>query len=187
MSLVDHFERYLGEIEAGWSRDDDGHPMPFQVVRFPQGSGNGTISFATLGLSRYPMRAASGKEIREELLMLVPSGLRDGPVPGLLQQIGMDILAADRPLLRGDVIGPRGPLIAGSEMEAIYVAIPVYFPDDFAVYEGDDDQIVVAWLVPISSNEASYIQQHGWRAFEKRLVEDDPDLTNIFRAPLAVT
>ncbi len=142
MSLVDHFERYLGEIAAGWSGDGGGHPVAFQVVRFPRVSGNGTIGFATLGLSRCPLRSASGKEIRQKLLMLVPKALRDGPV---------------------------------------------YFPDDFAVYKGNDDQIVVAWLVPISSNEASYVRQHGWRAFEKRLVENDPDLTNVFCAPLAAT
>ncbi|MBO0745953.1 MAG: suppressor of fused domain protein [Candidatus Dormibacteraeota bacterium] len=186
MSLVDHLERYLGEIEGGWSVDKDGHDMPFQVVRFPRGSGSGTVSFATLGLSRYPQPSYSGKEIRQELLMIVPDRLRDGPVPGLLQQIGMEVLAAARPLLRGEVIGPRGSLVAGSPMEAVYAAIPVYFPDDFAVYEGDDEPIVIAWLVPISAREASYVKQYGWEAFEQHLAETDPDLTDVFRPSLPV-
>jgi hypothetical protein len=186
VSLVEHLERYLGEIEAGWSRDADGDELPFQVVRLPKGSGQGTVSFATLGLSRHPLRSASGKEIRQELLMIVPDRLRDGPIPALLQQIGTEMLTAASPLLRGEVIGPRGELVAGSSMEAIYVAIPVYFPDDFAVYEQDGAGIVVTWLVPISAGEVRYVREHGWRAFEDRLAESDPDLTNVFRAPLPV-
>jgi hypothetical protein len=78
MSLIDHLERYLGEIEAGWSRNADGHEMPFQVARFPKGSHSGTVSFATVGLSRHPLRSASGKDIRQELMVIVPDGLRDG-------------------------------------------------------------------------------------------------------------
>lgn len=185
MTLIDHLERYLGEIEGGWSRDADGHQMPFQVARFPHGSGSGTVSFATLGLSRYPLRDASGKEIRHELLMIVPERLREGVIPGLLQQVGQESLSAARPLLRGEVIGPRGALVAGSEMEAMYVAIPVYLPDDFAVY--DDEQIVIAWLVPISPSEADFVKSHGWRVFEKCLVKADPDLTDIFRPSLSTS
>ncbi len=105
---------------------------------------------------------------------------------GLLQQIGMEALAADRPLLRGDVIGPRGELFAGSGLEAVYVAIPVYLPDEFAVCDEDGTEIVIAWLVPISSSETQYVREHGWRAFEDRLVESDPDLTDVFRASLPV-
>lgn len=187
MSLIEHLERYLGEIEVGWSRDADGDEMPFQVVRFPQGSGPETVSFATVGLSRHPLRsAAGGKEIRHELLMIVPDRLRDGPVPGLLQQIGMEALSAGRPLLRGEVIGPRGELFPDSGMEAVYVAIPVYFPDEFGVCDEDGAEIVIAWLVPISANEAQYVRDHGWRTFEERLVERDPDLTDVFRASLPV-
>jgi hypothetical protein len=185
VTVLGHFEAFLGEIELGWSRDADGHDMPFQVVRFPRGSGDGTITFATLGLSRYPQRSASGKTIRQELLMIVPESLRTGPVPGLLQQAGMETLTAARPLLRGDVIGPRGKLVSGSRMEALYVSLPVYFPDDFAVYQGEEP-IMIAWLVPISAREAEYLSTRGWRAFEDRLTESDPDLTDIYRSTLPV-
>jgi len=186
VSLIDHPEHYLGEIEAGWSQNADGNKMPFQVARFPWGSGSATVSFATVGLSRHPLRSGSGKDIRHELLMIVPDGLRDGPIPGLLQQIGTEALAADKPLLRGDVIGPRGELIAGSMMEAVYAAIPVYLPDDFAVYKGEGEQVAVVWLVPISAREARYVKTRGWNEFEDLLVENDPDLTDVFRVPLPV-
>jgi hypothetical protein len=158
----------------------------FKLARFPKGSGSPTVSFATVGLSRHPLRSPSGKDIRQELMVIVPDGLRDGPIPGLLQQIGTEALAAAKPLLRGDVIGPRGKLIEGSMMEAVYAAIPVYLPDDFAVYEGEGEQVVVVWLVPISAGEARYVKTHGWKEFEDRLLESDPDLTDVFRASLPV-
>jgi hypothetical protein len=185
MGLVEHFEKGLGQIEVGWSVDADGRRMPFQIVRFPQGSGPGTISFATLGLGRYPLTSPDPDiEIRHELLMLAPESLRDGVLPSLIQQVGEETIHSQRPLLRGDVIGPRGPLIPGSQMEALYVTLPVYFPDEFATCEEDDHTIVIAWLVPISAGEAHYIVHHGWADFEDRLVEQDPDLTDFGRQPI---
>ena len=185
LQLIEHFERYLGEVEIGWSRDADGDEVPFRVVRFRRGRGKGTISFATLDLGRYPLRSPVGRrEIRHELLMIVPDRLRDGPVPGLLQQIGTEVLGAGQSPRRGDVIGPRGELFPGSEMQAMYVAIPVYFPDDFAVCNENGTEVVIAWLVPISLSEARFVRERGWRAFEERLAESDPDLTNVFRASM---
>ena len=59
--------------------------------------------------------------------------------------------------------------------------MPAYFPDDFATFEGGHDPIVIAWLVPISRAEASFVAQRGWGAFEDVLVEQNPDLTDFYR------
>ena len=111
MDLPGHLESFLGPIDVGWSRDADGTEMPFQVVRFTQGPRLGTTAFATLGLGRLPLRAkTSGKSIYHELVMALPDSLRDRAVPGILQQIGLEAIDRGEALLRGDVIGPRGPL-----------------------------------------------------------------------------
>jgi Suppressor of fused protein (SUFU). len=47
-----------------------------------------------------------------------------------------------------------------------------------------DYSVVVAWLIPISVREARYVAEHGWSDFEDRLVEADPDLTDIYRESL---
>jgi len=187
MTLADHLERYLGTIDAGWSRDADGQEMPVEVVRFEQGERPVVVSFATLGLSRHPLvSATSGKMIRQELVMTVPSSLHDGPAPGLLQQISIEAIAGNRALVRGEVIGPRGKLFEGSVMEAVYVAIPVHLPDEFGVFRGEDGDIVIAWLVPISAAEAEYVARHGWRALEDLFMESDPDLADVFRPSVVV-
>ncbi len=169
--LTEYLERYLGEIQEGWTRDVDGNNMPFQILRFGRGSGPGTLSFSTLGLSAYGLQSpTTGREIRHELLMIVPESFASGPVPGLLQQVGIEALTSGRALLRGDVIGSRGPLVRGSAMEALYVGMPVYLPDDFATYVSDDLSAVIAWLIPISQHEASYVAREdgsrsrtGWQ------------------------
>jgi hypothetical protein len=96
----------------------------------------------------------------------------------------MEALNGNRALLRGEVLGPQGPLLPGSLMEALYVGIPVYFPDEFGSCAVGGDSVVIAWLIPISKSEATYVADHGWPAFEKRLVEIDPDLTDVFRSSM---
>ncbi len=179
--LVGHLERFLGEIELGWSKDADGFNLPFQVVRFTPGVLSGCSVFSTLGLSSTPLPSRrSGKPVRHEFMMIVPERLREGPVPGLLQQVGLDVLASGSALLRGDVVGPRGPLFSMSTMEALYAAIPVYLPDEFGQFEN----VVIVWLVPVSRSEADFVASRGWPAFEDRLVDVDPDLTDVDRMPM---
>lgn len=156
--------------------------MPFQVVRYDQGSGPGTIGFSTLGLGRFPLSSpTSGRAIRHELLMIAPKTMESSAIPSLLLQVGSAAVKGRRALVRGDVIGPYGPLLPGTSLEALYVTSPVYFPDDFAIFEGDDQPVVIAWLAPISASEANYVASHGWDAFEGRLAEQGPNLTDFGR------
>lgn len=87
--VMEHLERYLGLVQEGWAVDADGREMPFQIVRFDQGSTGGTVSFSTLGLGRYPLKSpATGRTIRHELLLLVRDDSSSGLLPSLLQQVG---------------------------------------------------------------------------------------------------
>lgn len=160
--------------------------MPFQVVRFKGLALPGCVAFATVGLSDRPLPSRrSSKAIRHEFMIIVPERLAHGPLPGLLQQVGGEVLHTGSALLRGDVLGPKGALFAMSSMEALYAAIPVYLPDDFASCEIEDgSEVAIVWLVPISRDEADYVQARGWDAFEERLVAADPDLTDVDREPL---
>ena len=184
-SLPQHLEQYLGKIDVGWSTPDQAIDA-IQIVRFAGAVANG-LPFSTLGLSRYELRSrVSAKVIRQELLMIVPSTLRDGPIPDLLQGVARETRDSERALLRGDVIGPRGRLFKNYEMEALYVSEPVYLPDSFGEFSesGRAEAIVIAWLVPITHNEAHFVLANGWRAFESMLTELDPDLVDLSRASI---
>ncbi|GAA1662735.1 suppressor of fused domain protein [Fodinicola feengrottensis] len=182
--LTSHYERFLGAIDAGWRADADGRSVPFQVARYSGVIAGGT-AFTTLGLSGWELKSRSSeKTIRLELMMLVGSTLQSNTIPGLLQQVGLETIESNSALLRGDVIGPRGKLFAGSNMDALYVAAPVYLPDEFAICETEAGPTVTCWVVPISHDEAHFVIQEGWSRFEDRLVELNPDLVDVMRPSL---
>lgn len=178
--LVRHLEAHLGTILHGWSLDADGDTVPFQVVELSDGKEPSVHTYSTLGLSNHPLQSrVSNKEIRCELVMVARNG--SDAIPGVLQQVGRGLIQEGHALLRGDVIGPRNPLISGSSMSALYASIPVYFPNSFATCDSAQGPIVFIWLIPIAQKEASYIQENGWNAFEKLLVNCDLDLSDLFR------
>lgn len=185
-SLVDHFERVLGPIHTGWSVDPDGSKMPFQIARFSGGSDVDSVGYATLGLSRYALTSPStGRGIRQELLIIAPDSLSPDIVVSLLLQVGSVALVAQRALLRGHVIGPAGAMTPGSCLTAFYVTMPTYFCDNFSTFSVNDQDIVVSWLVPISTDEAKFVSREGWSRFEDILAENNPDLIDFQRPGVA--
>lgn len=180
--LVDHLERHLGLVAGGWATDADGRKMPFQVVTFERGPFQGARVLATLGLSHAPLRLGDARAVRQELIVMFRES--DGPrnLPGVLQQVAEEALARGTAYSAGDVLGPRGELVPGSSLEALYVTAPVYLPDSFHVFRPvDGDAILIAWLVPISASEAEFARAHGRVAFEEELERADPDLLDFHR------
>ena len=183
-SLLDHLETYLGEIRAGFAGDDATTPG-VQVVRFgPDQPFKGVTTVSTLGLSHHYLSQPASPDVRQELLMHVPEHGQPPNLAGVMLQVAGELIHNHRCLLRGEVIGPRGVLFAGTGMTAFYGAMPVYLPDDFAFYANDSGPIALTWLVPITDGEADFIATYGWPAFEGVLESQDPDLTDFNRPSL---
>jgi hypothetical protein len=180
--LIEHLESHLGEIDAGWQKEPAGNDCPFHVLKFKGGPIEGSVTVATLGISNIPLVSAnSGKTIRQELLFMTRGIYGDRNIPSVLQELELELLGTGNAILRGQVIGPRGPLFHDSTMEALYVTIPVYLPRSFQAYESQKQSVTFAWLVPITCAEQEYICDVGWEAFEDRLQELDPDLLDLRR------
>lgn len=179
-------EKYLGEIEYGWSKDSEGKDLSFQVVKYKGGPFPGCVTYSTLGLSREKLISpVSGKQIRHELIFVSYSDFGDQNIPGILQQVAQLAIESKTAYLQGDVIGPYGKMFEGLEMEALYVTLPVYFPESFFVFSGENNiQIVQAWLIPITFKEANFIKKNGWEKFEDLLEELDPDLIDFSRSSI---
>jgi hypothetical protein len=186
MGLIEHLEARLGAITGGWSRDPDGRPRGFRVAGFSKGVIPGVESFSTIGLSRYELVSPrSGRQLRLELVAGERGGSDMAYLPGLVGQLADEILGAGQALLRGDVIGPRGPLVPGSKMEAWYAAAPVYYDDGFAAVDLEDGhRAAIVWIVPISRREAEFVSANGWQMFENLLIKHDPDLLDLHREEL---
>ena len=181
MKLTEHLENTLGPIEHGWTVDSSGKKIPFQIIQFPER--NGFSYFSTLGLSNSLLLSAkSGRRMRCELLMLAKP---NDPAPSLLQQVGCEMIQAGAIPLRGEVIGPRGPMISGSQMTCLYVSAPAYLPESFTVCADEElGEVIFIWLVPIHSAEADFVREKGWEEFEALLESSDPDLANFARSSL---
>lgn len=184
--LVEHLEHYLGAISEGWSRDADGRTAHAQVVKFDDGPLDGVAAYSTLGLSRYPLAVPGKAPIRVELLMMVRRGHFERYVPSMMQQLAEEMTHEGRAPLRGEVIGPRGPLDPDTRLEAFLVYSPVHQPEEFAVCEDGDGPIIIAWLVPLFPDEASFAGTHGWEALESLLEQHGPDVADWLRPSLPV-
>ena len=167
-------ESYLGPIQKGYA---NGNSMPFQLIQCNKGFLPNVTTYGTLGLSHHMFQG-----IRQEFFIMVDENENQSYFPSILHQVAMIAYSTHRPFLRGEVVGPYGPMIPDSKMEAFYVAAPTYLPDEFHVYEdGISSPIVQVWLVPISSSEANFVQKHGHGAFEDLLVKKQPDLLSFTR------
>lgn len=179
--LVAHFEAFMGPVRSGWMTAPTGEPMPFQVVRWSRGADVGSLAYSSLGLSRHPLAGPTDEPVRQELLVLATPGLPVEYVLTVMTEAGHAALGRRRALRRGQVLGPVAPPVPGSAMAALYVARPVYFPDELATWHSEAGDVDVQWLVPISGREAAYVRDHGWEAFEELLAAQDPDLVDVYR------
>lgn len=182
--LIKHYEDHLGEIIAGWSGDEEGRAMPFQVVLFP-GTISGVNVLGTAGVSSVPLVLGQGsKVLRQELVLMFREHDGAQNLPGVLQQLGTEMLAKNAAYSPGQVIGPRGPIVEGATVCAFYVAPPAYFPESFQVCRETPEPVVFAWLVPITETEATFVRAQGREAFEHALELADPDLLDLRRASI---
>ncbi|MFB6781328.1 suppressor of fused domain protein [Streptomyces sp. NPDC056352] len=185
--LIDHLEGRLGRMGGAWPPRDGAAEGSPQVAWFRDGQLPQVQAFATIGLFRTPLRdQMSDRHYHLELLACdyLNDGEESGPLPDVLEFVAERMVQHGHAILRGDVIPLPIPLPGGSKT-ALYVALPVYFDNDFSfvtIENGSD--VAIVWLVPITSAEADFVCAKGWQAFEKALAEQDPDLVDINRAGL---
>ena len=183
--LVQHLEYYLGSIESGGRARGVDDRSPVQMVRYEVSPSDGIAAYSTLGLSKHELESrASGECFRLELLMIVPDDVQQDLVYSRIDQVSEMLLDAHRAILRGQIIGPSGPLFPNSDMTALYASLPVLLPDEFAVFHGSDGDVAIVWLIPISTEEAEFVLGNGWRKFEDELVAQAPNLIDVWRPSL---
>lgn len=183
MSIIQHLEEHLGEINRGW-KDNDSH-FPISVVSFEKQPFEGVTTYVTLGLSEYALPMTVDEEIRQELLFSAYEIYNSEQIASFLLTFAEYILFRKQALLRGDVIGPSKPIIFGTLLNSVYSTIPAVFEEDLTVYSEMTPPVVLTWIIPIHEEEANYARLNGWNRFEDILEEKDTDIWNLTR-PLVV-
>jgi Suppressor of fused protein (SUFU) len=104
----------------------------------------------------------------------------------VLDVIARELDERHRPLLRGQLIGPRGSVLPESCLEAFIAMNPWYWDDEFSYFGGVDPPIYVVWLIPITRREAEYVMHQGIDAFEAMIDDQDPDLLDLHRNSMSL-
>lgn len=179
-SLPAHYEEHLGEITRGWSDDTRQHGI--QVVSFDGQPEADVRTYATLGLSRHIVDLSEARQIRQELLMSANIAFSPDAAAGLVLSLAEHVLRRGKALLRGEVIGPDAPVIAGSMLTAIYVTNPSPFAKSLTEFVSEPPATVFAYLIPITEAEAALVRERGWSWFEEELERQNPDIWDLGRA-----
>ncbi|GAB7126931.1 suppressor of fused domain protein [Silvimonas sp. JCM 19000] len=179
-SVAEHIEGHLGPISSGWSDGASSHGI--QVVCFKEQPIPGITTYVTLGLSENELDLPKGRKIRQELVVSANDSFAGGDVAAFLLSLAEHIKIRGRAVLRGEVIGPWRPLISNATVNAVYVTNPTPFDTGFAEFSGAELPVIFALLVPITTEEAGLVSDHGWSWFEDVLESQDPDVWNLIRA-----
>lgn len=175
VSLPDHLETHLGTIERGW-QETGTNCSGIQIVSFARQPRAGVTTFATLGLSRSILKLNDTGAIRQELITTASEEVPSDAVAGFLLSIAERLQKTKQALLRGEVLGPAHPVVPGATLTAVYVTNPSPFDRSLIEFQSTPPATVFAYLIPISGQEASLIQSHGWSWFEAELERQDPDI-----------
>lgn len=183
MTVYEHMEAHLGPIARGWAPKEGA--LGIQVSLFEHTPEPGINTFSTLGLSKHVLDIGheQAKPVRQELLFSASSAHPVDAVASFLMTFAEHIATSQRGLLRGEVIEGR-PLIEGVAATGVYASIPVFWPDEFHVFEDSSPSTVFVWLLPIGKAEAELIASKGWNHFEDYLEEAEVDFWNLDRPSL---
>lgn len=167
MDLIQHIEKHVGRIENSWQLPD--FPS-FQVLRFRNQPNSGITTFCTLGMSRAKLHLPNLRLVKLEFIFSIKEGLYDDEdVASFLLTFTQSIIESGTAVLRGEVIGPGPPIFSNCKSNNIYCSIPVFFGDEFDLFDSKPIQTVFVWLIPLTETDANFIKVNGWRRFEDEL------------------
>jgi len=180
-----HLERYLGRIEHGWESPGLSDSS-LQIVQCGDGEVKSAQAFCTLGLSDNLLKSAqSGKNIRQEIFVMVKKGQLHPQIPAIIHQVAIDATNAGRAILRGETIRKLGSLAGRPDLTAIYATLPIYYPKEFWTLKHPAiGEIAFCWMLPITTKEVSFLCQNGWSSFEELLDNANFDLFDLDRPSL---
>ena len=179
----EHVDRYLGPEPSRVFVDET---LGIHVAFFVDKPDTGLLTSITIGLSGHALeQPASGRKIRQELMVCVDRRYRELAWREILLSAAKQILDRHTAVMLGEVMGPAGRLFPEApwcNATALLVSLPTFFDADFAEVEFDEIPMVFAELIPITTSEAEWIHQFGWSAFFDRINSGEVNILDLDRA-----
>ena len=166
--MIEAFETAVGTIVEGWpvGRPDQG----VQIVETrPPGSPD-LRAFTTLGLGRHALGLQDGREGRMELTTALFDDIDPAPLKGFLAMTAELLLEKHEAPLRGDIFDPRRSIYPDGRTVCVYVTAPVFLAPEHQILRDESGRdVVLAWLLPITMEEAALCRSRGWESLEDHL------------------
>lgn len=182
MKIIEHVEKYLGQIDQGWKDKSSGDG--FQIASFDDTPGETLSTYVSLGLSDQPLELSEVKKVRQEIVFTVYTLAISNMIVSLMLSLCEAIVGRGKAVLRGEVVPLSKEIAQRIGFDAVYCTIPVFFDDEFGACDESSPSTIMVWVLPIYQSEADYIATHGWESFEDMLEEKDPDLCSLERSPV---
>jgi hypothetical protein len=177
--VIRHIEAHLGLIDPRvglWGWDHRGGTR-LDVHAFRDRPLAGATTLCSFGLSEHEVCSPHG-HVRQELLLACWDRFVTPRLADLAAIAANEALEGHTALLHGQVLGPAGPLIPGSELRALLCLEPFLYPDTLAVCRDTEPPTEFIWLIPISEAEAREVASAGarrlmdrWEAEEVQLLD----------------
>jgi hypothetical protein len=165
---------------GAWSYRQTGRDT-IQAVAFRDHPRREAVTVCSLGLGHHTLCSTRG-HVRQELLVACWDDQLVPQLVSLLPIVAWDLIGRHVALSHGQVLGPAGPLIPGSGLEALLCLEPFLHPDSFAVCEATDPPTEFLWLVPVTPVEGEEAAAGGVSELLTRWERDGVDLLDWQRA-----
>lgn len=128
MTIIEHFEKFLGPVQQGWRETNAQENDPrLMVVRFSNTPFEAASTYATIGLSDHLLELADGRQVRQELLFAAHDNYASDEIASFLLSFSEFVRSKSWALARGDVVGPSAALIPGVAVNSVLRMFSGYF------------------------------------------------------------
>jgi hypothetical protein len=151
--VIRHIEAHLGRIDPAvgtwrWRR----RGRSTLQAAFRDRPRPGAVTVCSLGVGHHALCSTRG-HVRQELLLACWGRFLSAELAGLLTAAAGYALEPHVALSPGQVLGPAGPLIPGSGLEALLCLEPRLHPATLAVCAATEPPTEFVWLVPVTPAE----------------------------------
>jgi hypothetical protein len=170
--LPKHAQRYLGIPSNLW---DGGNGV--LVAKYTDTPFEEYTTLLAVAEEEAELEFADGRPCQQLLMMTCPDGAADECAKELAR-LAENLYSQDQALPYGFVMDATAGIFGDENMQAWYVAPPLYFDEELAVDVKADPPTLYLWLVAITGAERGFVESQGSDAFEALLEAQDPDMTD---------
>ena len=180
MTIIDHYEKYLGEVGSGWNSGQDGRRLGFQILRFQDRPKIGTTTFVTAGLSKH-LVSFFGQQLdsRVEFLIAAQSKCNEQRIAAVLAHVCERVVATHTAPRPSDTKKGEGAVIGNPIFDCLLFVKPINFDKFMQEFNGSVPSTQILQIIPISLAERLYVHQHGIDKFISAMELKGVDIFNI--------